>query len=245
MLVAGRRSRVSDDAAEQIRLLAEEMGLRPGDRILPERELAVRLGMGRTSVREGLRALEVVGYVEVVPSKGVFLKEGAAGPFDRLVRSWLSAHQGSLRELVELREALETQAAGLAAERATDDDRWAVRRAVARQREAEVDDDPDAFVAADNTFHDAIARATGNNLLRRALASIGREVEVYKLTTARLGPSARRWAMVDHERIATAIETGDADGARATMRSHIVETPLRIGVLGEAPPISSERGGQA
>lgn len=231
MLVAARRGRVSDDASERIRLLVEETGLRPGDRLPAERELAARLGVGRTSVREGLRMLELIGYVEVVPSKGVFLKEGAAGPFDGLVRSWLTAHQGSLRELVELREALETQAAALAAERRTDDDRWAVRRALARQREAAAVEDPDAFVAADNAFHDAIARATGNTLLRRTLASVGREVEVYKLTTARLGPEARERALADHERIATALEAADVEGARQAMRRHIVETPFAIGVL--------------
>jgi GntR family transcriptional regulator, transcriptional repressor for pyruvate dehydrogenase complex len=243
VLVTGRRGRVSDDAAEQIRRLVDEARLQPGDRLPPERELAARLGVGRTSIREGLRVLELTGYVAVVPSKGVFLKEGAAGPFDQLVRAWLLSNQGALRELVELREALETQAAVLAAERATDDDRWAVRRALSRQREATAVADPDAFVAADNAFHDAIARATGNALLRRALAAIAREVETYKLTTARLGPEARDRALADHDRIAAAIEAGDVAAARGAMRSHIVETPFAIGVL-DAPATNAE-GGEA
>jgi len=242
VLVAGRRGRVSDDAAERIRRLVDDARLRPGDRLPPERELAARLGVGRTSDREGLRVLELMGYVEVVPSKGVFLKEGAAGPFAQLVRAWLVTNQRSLRDLVELREALETQAAALAAQHATDDDRWAVRRALSRQRDAGEADDPDGFVAADNAFHDAIARATGNALLRRALASIAREVETYKLTTARLGAEARRRALTDHERIAAAIEAADAEAARAAMRSHIVETPFAIGVLGD--PAANAGGGE-
>lgn len=243
--VATRRARVSDDAAEQVRRLVEEWGLQPGDRLPPERELAARLGVGRTSVREGLRVLELIGFVEVLPSRGVFLKEGAAGQLDRLVRSWLSAQRGPLLELVELREALETQVAGLAAERAEPRHWAALDGALTTMRDAENDADPDDFVAADNAFHDAIAGGAGNSLLRRALASVGREVGAYKLTTARLGREARHRALADHVIIAAALHERDVEAARAAMRRHIVVTPRDLGVLERPEPLTAEGGGAA
>lgn len=241
VFVTTKRGRVSDDVAEQIRGLVDEWGLRPGERLPPERELASRLGVGRTSVREGLRTLDLIGFVEVLPSRGVFLKEGAAGPLDRLIRSWLSAHRGSLLELIELREALETQAAGLAAKRATGRDLLAMDQALDRMRAA-LADDADAFVAADTAFHDALARGTGNGLLRRALASVAREVEVYKLTTARLGTEARQHALDDHDALAACLRDGDSDGAREAMRRHIVRTPLDLGIL-EDPEMRGQGAG--
>ncbi len=85
MFAPVRRGRLSDDAADQIRNRVAEWGLKPGDRLPPERELAARLGVGRTSVREGLRTLELSGFIDVIPSKGVYLKEDAGGQIDRLV----------------------------------------------------------------------------------------------------------------------------------------------------------------
>lgn len=245
MIVRAPRGRVSDDAAARIRDLVAERKLAPGDRLPPERDLAAQLGVARTSVREGLRSLEVMGVVEIRPSRGVYLKADAAAPLDGYIRSWLTAHRGSLQALVELREALETQAAALAAARADGDDHYALRKALSAQRAAFDRDDHAGFVDADDAFHDAIARAAGNGLLRRALASVAQEIRVYKLATARLGPVARRRPLGDHAAIVSAIEHGDAEAARAAMRAHIVQTPLDIGVLaggvaaganGSAPP---------
>jgi GntR family transcriptional repressor for pyruvate dehydrogenase complex len=233
VFLATKRARVSDDAAEQLRQLVADWGLTPGDRLPPERELASRLGVGRTSVREGLRALEIIGFVEVVPSKGVYLKGGADAPLDGLIRAWLAEHRGTLLDLIELREALETQAAHLAADRASAADLRALADALIRMRAALAPEDPDAFVAADTAFHDAVARASGNALFRRALASIARETATYKLTTGRLGPGYLARALADHEAVHAALVAGDAPAARRAMRAHIVQTPVDLGLLGE------------
>jgi GntR family transcriptional repressor for pyruvate dehydrogenase complex len=245
MIQRAGRGRVSDDAAERIRELVAEWGIEPGDRLPPERDLAVRLGVGRTSVREGLRSLEVMGVVEIRPSRGVFLKGDAAAPLNGFIRSWLSAHRGSLQALVELREALETQAAALAASRADGDDFHAMRKALSAQRAAFDGDDHTAFVEADDAFHDAIARAAGNGLLRRALTSVAQEIRVYKLATARIGVEARRRPLADHAAVIAAIEAGDVAAAREAMRTHIVQTPLDIGVLAEDAPASPPDDGAA
>ena len=231
MLSSARRPRVSDDAAERILSLADERGLLPGDRLPAERDLAAQLGVARTSVREGLRALELIGLVEIRPSRGVFLKTGPGASLDLVIRSWIASHQGSVTELIELREAIETQSASLAAVRAAPLDIYAIERTLDLQRAAMHAQDIDLFVRGDNAFHDAVAAASQNGLLRQALASLSRDIEVYKTATARLGASAREHAVADHQSIAHAIRSGDEAAARDAMRRHIVETPREIGVL--------------
>lgn len=246
MLLA-RRSRVADDAADRIRSLAEELGLRPGDRFPPERDLALRLGMGRTSIREGLRTLTMLGFVEVIPSKGVFLTADAAAPIARLVHDWLRTHRGSIRDLVELREALETQAAALAATRREPPDLDRMCRALDGMRDACQPDDSELFVRYDDAFHDAIAQAGRNPLLRKSLAAITTEVSTYKLTTARLGLRHRERAIADHEPVYAAIADGAAERARSAMRHHIVDTPNDFGLWRDPltevdpPPSPTER----
>jgi len=231
MLVAPRRARVSDDAAERILQLVDDRNLLPGDRLPAERELAAQLKVGRTSIREGLRTLELLGLIEIRPSRGVYLKIGPAASLDLVIKSWIASHQGSFAELIELREALESQCAGLAAERGGPLELHAIDRTVELQRSAMDSLDLDLFVRGDNAFHDAVAAASRNGLLRQALSALSRDIDIYKMTTARLGPAARQHAVDDHACIARALRAHDIAGARSAMRSHIVDTPREIGVL--------------
>jgi DNA-binding FadR family transcriptional regulator len=205
-----------------VRELIDQRGLRPGDRLPSERELARHLGVGRTSVREGLRSLELLGLLEVVPGKGIYLRCGAGEPFERAVRDWLAAHEGTLRELVELREAVETQAARLAARRASASDLAALERALGRMADATEAGDVEAFVASDTAFHDAVACASGNGLVRRSLASIARETIAFRTATASVG----RWVMerthAEHEAVYRAIAAADVGAASNAMREHIL-----------------------
>lgn len=231
MFLSGERRRLSDAAVDQIRRLIDERGLHPGDRIPPERELSRLLGIGRTSLREGLRTLEMSGLIETVPGKGIFLKESVAAPLDALIRSWLSLHQGTVRDLVELREAIETQAAYLAAQRASPHDLATMGEQVSAMRLATAAGDAERFVAADAAFHDAVARASGNHLLRRALTSMAREIRTFQTATARLGQSMLERSLADHEAIWMAIQEHSPVDARRSMRAHIVRTPREFRIL--------------
>jgi GntR family transcriptional repressor for pyruvate dehydrogenase complex len=216
------RSRLSDDAAEQVRRLIEEGGLQPGDRLPSERDLARRLGVARTSVREGLRSLEIAGFLEIVPGKGTFLREGASGPFSNAIRSWLARHEDAIVELIELRVAIESQAARLAAERSTPEDEVALGAALTLMREATIALDVDRFVEADRVFHDTLARATRNDLIRRALASIAQETLTFRRATTSLGRWVMERTIAEHEAILSALGTRDAPSAAAAMRAHIL-----------------------
>ena len=230
MFAPARRGRISDNVADQIRRRVEEWGLNPGDRLPPERELAARLGVGRTSVREGVRTLELSGFVDVIPSKGVYLKEDAGGQMDRLVTGWLTVDRGGVLELIELRAALEGQAAALAAVRATPVELATIERAVATMRAIVQTGDPDSFAANDAAFHDAIARASRNGLLRRALATIAQETAAHAQAAAGLGELPRSRILDDHAEILDAIQARDGARANAAMDRHIAQVAIDLGV---------------
>lgn len=233
MFAPVRRGRLSDDAAEQIRNRVAEWGLKPGDRLPPERELAARLGVGRTSVREGLRTLELSGFIDVIPSKGVYLKEDAGGQIDRLVSAWLTVDRGGLLELIELRAALEGQTAALAATRATPVELATIERSVAATRAMVETGDPASFAAGDAAFHDVVARASRNSLLRRALAAIERETAAHAEAVAGLGEAARIRILSDHAEIVDAIQARDGSRAKVAMERHISQIAVDLGVNGD------------
>jgi GntR family transcriptional repressor for pyruvate dehydrogenase complex len=230
-----RRTRLADDVVEQLRQRVAEQGLRPGDRLPSERELARQLGIGRTSLREGLRVLELIGFLEIRPGRGVYLKEGAAAPLGRLIRTWISSQRGTIQELIELREATETKAAALAAERASAADIATLAQVVEQLRAATEANDAAGFVQADTQFHDLIALASGNRLLRRALASIAEETVLYRTATAHLGHAALARSLADHEEIFRAIAAHNPPAAGLAMQQHIVRFPTDFQLLDTVP----------
>jgi GntR family transcriptional repressor for pyruvate dehydrogenase complex len=229
-----RYARLADDVAQQVRLLIDDGEFRQGERLPPERELAERLGVARASIREGLRTLEMMGVIEIRPGRGSFVTGNVASPLDTLISSWFSVHRDWLREVIELREAVEAQAARLAAVRASTADFAAIERAIASMRLALDANDVDEFVEADAAFHDAIAHASANPLLRRALISIAREIHSYRLAMGRLlGHSWLERSLSEHEAIARAIQARDALAAWHAMRQHIVAAPRDFQILGD------------
>jgi DNA-binding FadR family transcriptional regulator len=116
-----RRSRLYEQVVERLRELIDVQGLGPGDRLMPERELAERLGVSRTSVRQALTALEVTGLVDIRHGGGVFLAERADAVLPSLATELLERYE-QLPAVIEVREAIETQTARLAARRREQED---------------------------------------------------------------------------------------------------------------------------
>ena len=141
-----------------------------GDRIPPERELCQRLGVGRASLREALKALEIMGMIETRLGEGTFV----CGRSEFFSRPLLWAITGSAKsdahELVEARELIESETAKLAAERATAEDLQTIRKHL-DEMEAAIDD-PATFLEADLNFHLAVANSAHNRILANALSLI-------------------------------------------------------------------------
>lgn len=205
-------------AAQIERLVADER-LKPGDRLPPERELAILLGVSRPSLREAIRSLAAQGKVSVRHGQGVFVEADAT---TRRLRSDLAEIEVNLAELFAMREVLEVPAAGWAATQASPEQLEAIERAFAGLESAisEKSIDWAELQKLDAAFHESIVRACGNRFLLRTLGVLN-EVMVAGMQTTLQIPGRLEKSATDHRRLLEAIRRRDAAGARAAARAHI------------------------
>jgi GntR family transcriptional regulator, transcriptional repressor for pyruvate dehydrogenase complex len=212
-----RRSRIYEEVIERLRELIDVQGLEPGDRLMSERELAERLGVSRASVRQALTALEVMGLVRIRHGGGVFLARTPNAVLPTLARELLDSYE-QLPAVIEVREAIETQTARLAARRRDERDLQAMREALeAMDTAIHVSAEP---ADADASFHTAIVRAARNPLLERLWADLSEPIDqTRRASLARPGRPPR--SLAAHRAILEAIEARDEDAAATRMRQHL------------------------
>jgi DNA-binding FadR family transcriptional regulator len=199
--------------------------LTPGDRLPPERELAARLGVGRSSVREALRVLEVLGLVRTGtgsgPTSGAIIIATPRGGMSALLRLQVAAHGFPLDDVVRTRIVLESAVVeALAADpaRVTTD-----AHDVLDAMDA-VDLAPGEFLALDAQLHLALAEASGNVVIAAMMAGLRTSIESYVQSgAARIvdweGMAAR--LRLEHRAILDAVERGDPSSARTLIHDHI------------------------
>jgi GntR family transcriptional regulator, transcriptional repressor for pyruvate dehydrogenase complex len=204
--------------------------LSPGDRLPPERTLAADLGVGRSSVREALRVLEVLGLVRTAagsgPTAGAVIVSRPSGGMSALLRLQVAAHGFAVEDIVKTRLTLETAVVADLADTVGDAARAADLAPARGLLDAmEAPDLTDAeFLALDAQFHLALAEASGNQVIVATMAGLRDSIEHYVRVGARQLPS---WADTsarlrrEHRDILAAVESGDASAARATVRDHI------------------------
>jgi GntR family transcriptional repressor for pyruvate dehydrogenase complex len=218
--------------------------LRPGDRLPPERELALHVGVSRPSVRAGLRWLTAMGVVRARQGSGTFITDGPARIEPGSLGMLATLHRFSRDEMFEARRVLEVGIAGLAAERATTEQLAAMAEEVSglfRSLKA-----PQAFLLHDVAFHRAVAAASANPVL----AALVELVSVLVYDRRRLtieGARDLKEAAEMHRRIHLAIREKDAPLARREMEHHLDTARLNQLLEGEEPTVSrmSVRGGAA
>lgn len=223
------RTRLYEQVAGQITAWIEANGLRAGDRLPPERELATRLGVSRATLSQALVALEVIGVVVVRHGDGTVLTEASHGQ-QRIVEA-IRAHADRLPEVIETRDALETKIASLAAVRRTDEDLARIDDALAAMA-ADIEAGGRG-VEGDERFHGAVTAAAHSLLLARLMDEIGdliKETRIESLSQ----PGRPQNSLAGHQAIADAIRAGDAAAAATAMHAH-VEMVSDVAVLREAP----------
>lgn len=199
--------------------------LRPGDRLPPERELAASLGVGRSSVREALRVLEVMGLIRTGtgsgPSSGAIIIATPHGGMSALLRLQVAAQGFPLDDVVRTRLVLESAVVEtLAADSARD---TAGARAVVDAMDA-ADLTPAEFLALDAQLHLALAEASGNVVIAAMMAGLRTAIESYVQAGAtRISEwdAAATRLRSEHRSILDAVERGDAGGARLLIHDHI------------------------
>jgi DNA-binding GntR family transcriptional regulator len=171
---------------------------------LSEQDIADRIGVSRTPIREALLMLSAEELVRLVPKRGAYIPKLTAG---------------ELRELIELRGVLERFAADrvLAAGTAPIDE---LRAALADQ----TGKDDKTFIEADTRFHTILVRAAGNEMLARTYESLRARHVVSGLMALQGGPGRREAVLAEHEAIVTALAAGDPGPARDAITAHLDAT---------------------
>ena len=210
------------DAAENVvafvRDLMSRGDLKPGDRLPAERELALKIGVSRPSVRAGLQALAAMGVVESRRGSGTYISTGppvlSSGPLQLLA----ILHGIPRAEIFEARRVLESRTARLAAQRAAGESLAAVSEEVMGMF-ASIDD-PQAFLLHDIGFHRALARSSGNLVLSALVEMVSAMFYEQRKETAALDRDLRPSAE-QHRRIYQAIRERDGDAAEREMDAHL------------------------
>jgi GntR family transcriptional repressor for pyruvate dehydrogenase complex len=212
------REALPDQIAARVISLIGERHLKPGDRLPPERELAQAMGVSRSSLREALRALSLLGVTEMRHGDGTYLT--ALDP-DALMRPFglvLALSDGQMQELFEARRVIEPELAALAAGRADEETLEALRRCADESAAAVADEE--AFMRADLELHSLIARAASNSILWHVIGSISGMGIASRRRTNPL-PGLREQSAEDHRAIVAAIEARDPSAAAAAMLRHL------------------------
>ncbi len=199
----------------KIEELIRAENIQPGERLPSERDLATKLGVSRTSLREALIALELGGTVEVRGGSGVYVSEQATP-----VVEVPTAGPGPF-EVLAARRLIEVEVAALAAKHASDSAIDAILVAVLEMEQHH--EERSGNEQADRNFHLAIARATGNSAMVGVIEYLWsqRGSLWHKLKEHFQTEELRQQTLLDHRNIFSAIASHDVAGARTAMRAHL------------------------
>lgn len=194
----------------------EGQGLTPGTRLPSERQLQAALGVGRSTVREAINGLSLMGIVEIRQGSGAFVADRRERPGADAVTAALA--RGVTRELFEARRLVEVETARLAASRRTAAELDELEAIVAEHRR--LIDAGELAVAPSVRFHLKIAEAAHNDLLEAFVASFGDQL-------AARGPvleaidGFQEWELGQHESVLAPVRDGNAPLAARRMRAHL------------------------
>ena len=170
-----KTKRLYEEIVEQIKQLITEGRLKPGDRLLAERELAEQFQVSRASVREAIRTLEMLGVIDIRPGEGTFVRGTETDDIIRPLAMFLAVERSSLLDMFEMRRIFETATAGLAAERATEEELDHIGAMLEKMRERLNVLDPEKGEEYDAAFHYAVAESTHNSLLTKLFKTVSEE----------------------------------------------------------------------
>lgn len=178
--------------------------LRPGERLM-EIQLADEMGVSRTPVREAIRKLELEGFVVMVPRKGAYV----AG-----------ISMKDIADVFEVRAALESLAAGLAAERITEEELEKLERSLVLVAESTEAQDLDSLITADTDFHDILYAASRNEKLVQIVSNLREQIQRFRMASLS-SPGRMKVALEEHRKIVEALSARDIELAQNLARDHI------------------------
>lgn len=214
--------RISDQVFEQLRELIYKGDFKPGQQILPERDLAISLAVSRTSVRNAINKLVTMGLLEHRQGQGTFVSSPDTRKGNPLAAA-MATEDATIDDLLEVRVGLECNAALLAAQRATEHDVFSLERSLEEMNEG-LENTGKIGTEADTAFHMAVAFATKNPVLIHLMRNfydflfIGIKKNLSHMYEDKKSLDA---VFSHHRAIFTAIRDHKPDDASNAMRTHI------------------------
>lgn len=198
--------------------------LNRGDKLPTERDLAEQLNVSRTSVREAMRALEVLGIIQVKQGGGNYIKERFDDALVEPLSMMFILNESHPREIVDLRKIIEVESAYRAAQRITDEEIEELREIVTQLRIQTNEKNEALSVQYDKAFHYSICRIADNYLFSNILNMLSNLMDTL-IEDARgiiLLKEENQAVLIDqHEKIFHALEQKDPKAAATAMREHI------------------------
>lgn len=226
------RNKLRDQVVAEVVALIDRSGLKPGDSLPPERELATQVGVSRTVVREALTALEMQGLLELTPGRRPMVRLEYERALSETLGLAMRDDLDRILQLAEVRRIVEVDAAGLAAVRASAEDIAVMQGAIDTMRDHLADDV--GRVDADVDFHEALLVATKNEVLVSMFRPIAQLLQRSRSVTSEAQRRSTSEALDQHQAILDRIAARDADGARAASERHMAETLEDVRLLAVA-----------
>ena len=225
------RTSLSDEIVEQIIDLISRDVLKPGERLPPERELCKRFGVGRSSLREALRSLAVMGILDGRVGDGTFVANNNKKYLEKILQWGLLLDRKTVEDLIDTRLMLESQTAFLAAQRATTENLQQLEETL-RGLEESIEQ-PEKYLEFDLQFHLVIARATQNSILYSLLSMTRGYLQewIKGILAEPSTPGARtraKLSLKEHRAIFQALQDGNAEEAREAMTEHILSSSVDL-----------------
>ena len=212
-----RRNKVYEEVAKQIeRLILNK--LRPGDKLPSERELAETLRVSRSSIRDAIRSLELMGLVEPRQGTGTIVREVSSEAVLNPFANALKHRQELVSELLDFRKMLEPPLAARAATHATAEDISEMEEILQRQEEKQ--SQGEAAVTEDAEFHYSVALASENSVVLKVLDILMDLLRDTRERSLQLEGRPQK-SLAGHRRVLAAIKRRDAEAAKSAMRRHI------------------------
>ncbi|MGW7609533.1 FadR/GntR family transcriptional regulator [Streptomyces sp. NPDC054766] len=206
---------------ERIKTMIREGSLEPGQRLPAERDLAARLGISRSSMREAIRALTILGVLEARHGSGIYVTRLEAGDLLETFGVVADLSRGPrLVELLELRRILESTATSMAAARITPDRLAEVEKHLAAMNAT---DDPEQILAHDLAFHRAIVASAGNETMTAVLDGLSSRTFRARVRRGDQEEGAFERTRREHAAIHRALVARDPEAARAAAAAHVGE----------------------
>jgi len=237
-----KSTRIYEEIVRQVKQLIAEGRLKSGDRLPPERDLAEKFMVSRTSVREALRALQSRGLIDIRAGEGAFVRDVSVETLIEPLALVILPHREAVGELFEARRLLEPAIAALAARRATREEISEMERIVENQAK-EVAAGRNGMLQ-DTALHAAIANSAHNRAITRIVNALMDLLTQSREESLHM-PGRPARSHQDHRRILAAVQKRDEVAAHRAMLDHLIAVETLVtGAHGEEHPSSGPAGGR-